>query len=79
MFWRFFNPTKDSSPSELAVLGVATSALFIIVGIISFVAGFCAPEEKHAAAVVLEHLGSWLMVSGWFILMAMWLVRRWMD
>jgi hypothetical protein len=60
---RFPIPSKETTPSEYAVLVVV----------------FRAPAEKHELAVALEHRGFGLLGIGGAIAVGFWLLRRFRD
>ena len=76
---RFPYPSRETTPSEYAVLVVFVAAALIIVGVVALVMGFRAPAEKHEFAVALEHRGLWLLGIGIAIAFAYWLFRRFRD
>lgn len=76
---RFPIPSRETTPSEYAVLVVFSAAVFIIFGVIALVAAFRAPAEKHELAVALEHQGFWLLGIGGAIAIGYWLFRRFRD
>ena len=77
--WWFLLPSKKPTPSEYAVLVVASALLFVVIGIIALVFAVRAPESKHEAAVALAHLGFWCLGIGGAIGLAYWLHRRLKD
>lgn len=76
---RFPYPSRETTPSEYAVLVVFIAAVFIIVGVVALVMGFRAPAEKHELAVALEYRGFWLLGIGVAIAVAYWVYRRFRD
>jgi L-asparagine transporter-like permease len=76
---RFPYPSRETTPSEYAVLVVFVAAALIIVGVVALVMGFRAPTEKHEVAVALEHRGFLLLGIGVAIAIAYWLFRRLRD
>jgi L-asparagine transporter-like permease len=76
---RFPYPSRETTPSEYAVLVVFVAAALIIVGVVALVMGFRAPAEKHDVAVALEHRGFLLLGIGVAIAIAYWLHRRLRD
>ena len=61
------------------MLVVASSLLFVVVGIIELVFAFRAPESKHEAKVDLAEHGFWSLGIGVAIGLAYWLYRRLKD
>lgn len=61
------------SPADYAVIIVATSMLFVAIGLVALVIAIRAPESKHDLAVVLTHRGLWCLGIG--IVIA--IVYRW--
>ncbi len=78
MFW-IFPPSKETTPSEYAVLTWFVSIVFIVIGIIMFLIGLRLPPEKHDLAVALETRGAWCAGIGLAISAAYWLYRRLVD
>jgi L-asparagine transporter-like permease len=76
---RFPYPSRETTPSEYAVLVVFVAAVFIIVGVVALVMGFRAPAEKHEVAVALEHRGFLSLGIAVTISIAYWLFRRLRD
>ena len=76
---RFPIPSKETTPSEYAVLVVFIEVVFVILGVIALVVAFRAPAEKHELAVALAHRGFWLLGIGAAIAVGFWLFRRFMD
>ena len=76
---RFPIPSKETTPSEYAVLVVFIAVVFIFLGVIALVVVFRAPAEKHELAVVLEHRGFGLLGIGGAIAVGFWLFRRFRD
>ncbi|HWW02112.1 MAG TPA: hypothetical protein VNZ64_20600 [Candidatus Acidoferrum sp.] len=76
---RFPYPSRETTPSEYAVLVVFLAAAFMIVGVIALVVAFRAPAEKHELAVALAHRGLWSLGIGIAIAVAYWLYRRLRD
>jgi hypothetical protein len=74
-----FFPMRKPTPSEYAVLVVASSLLFVVVGIIELVFAFRAPESKHEATVNLAEHGFWSLGIGVAIGLAYSLYRRLKD
>ena len=77
--WWFFPPSRKPSPSEYAVLVVASSILFIVVGAVALVFAIRAPDSKHEAAAALAQRGFWCLGIGVAIALAYWLYRRLRD
>ena len=63
-------------PSELAVITIVVSAVFILLGVTGFIVAFRAPDEKHEAAMQLMRYSAWSMGSGIFVGFVFWLYRR---
>jgi L-asparagine transporter-like permease len=76
---RFPYPSRETTPSEYAVLVVFVAAVFIIVGVVALTMGFRAPAEKHELAVALEHRGFWSLGIAVAIAAAYWLYRGFRD
>ena len=76
---RFPIPSKETTPSEYAVLVVFIAAVFVILGVIALVVVFRAPAEKHDLSVALAHRGFWLLGIGAAIAVGFWLFRRFRD
>lgn len=76
---RFPYPSRETTPSEYAVLVWFVALGLIVVGIVALVFGLRAPEDKHDVAVDLEHRGAWCLVIGFGILFLYWLYRRLKD
>jgi hypothetical protein len=76
---RFPIPSRETTPSEYAVLVVFISVVFVILGVIALVVAFRAPAEKHDLAVALAHRGLWLLGIGAAIAVGFWLFRRFRD
>jgi hypothetical protein len=76
---RFPIPSRETTPSEYAVLIVFIAVVFIILGVIALVVAFRAPAENHELAVALEHRGFWLLGIGGAIAVGFWLFRRFRD
>ena len=76
---RFPIPSKETTPSEYAVLVVFIAVVFVNLGAIALVMAFCAPAEKHELAVALAHRGFWLLGIGAAIAVGFWLFRRFRD
>jgi hypothetical protein len=74
-----FFPMRKPTQSEYAVLVVASSLLFVIVGIIELVFAFGAPESNHEATVDLAEHGFWSLGIGVAIGLAYSLYRRLKD
>jgi L-asparagine transporter-like permease len=76
---RFPIPSRETTPSEYAVLVVFIAVVFIILGVVALVVAFRAPAEKHDLAVALAHRGFWLLGIGGAIAVGFWLFRRFRD
>ena len=72
-------PTKPSTPSEYAVITVASSALLIVLGLIALVLGFLAPPDKSELAAAAYRYGAWSLGFGVAIAVGFWLFRRLTD
>ena len=76
---RFPIPSRETTPSEYAVLVGFIAAVFVILGVIALVVAIRAPAEKHELAVALEHRGFGLLGIGGAIAVSFWLFRRFRD
>jgi hypothetical protein len=76
---RFPIPSRETTPSEYAVLVVFIAVVFVILGVIALIVAIRAPAEKHDLAVALAHRGFWLLGIGAAIAVGFWLFRRFRD
>lgn len=76
---RFPIPSRETTPSEYAVLVVLGASFFIVAGIIALVVAFRAPAEKHELAAALAYRGFWSLGIGVAIALGYWLFRRFKD
>ena len=76
---RFPIPSRETTPSEYAVLVVFIAVVFVILGVIALVVAIRAPAEKHELAVALANRGFWLLGIGAAIAVGFWLFRRFRD
>jgi hypothetical protein len=70
---------KPPTPSDYAVIAVASSGILIVLGVVAVVMAFRAPPEKHDYAVALEYLGFCSLGIGALIAFIFWLFRRLTD
>ena len=76
---RFPIPSRETTPSEYAVLVMFIAVVFVILGVIALVVAIRAPAEQHELAVALEHRGFWMLGVGGAIAFGFWLFRRFRD
>jgi hypothetical protein len=76
---RFPIPSRETTPSEYAVLVVFIAVVFVILGVIALIVAIRAPADKHDLAVALAHRGFWLLGIGAAITVGFWLFRRFRD
>ena len=72
-------PSRKPTPSEYAVLVVASSILFVVVGVIELVFAIRVPESNHELVVALAYRGFWCLGIGIAIAVVYWLFRRLKD
>jgi hypothetical protein len=76
---RFPIPSRETTPSEYAVLVMFIAVVFVILGVIALVVAIRAPAEQHELAVALEHRGFGLLGIVGAIAVSFWLFRRFRD
>ena len=76
---RFPIPSRETTPSEYAVLVWFFALGSLDVGTIELLLGIRAPAENHDVAVELEQRGGWCMMIGLGILLVYWIYRRLKD
>jgi hypothetical protein len=77
MWWPF--PSRETTPSEWAVLLYGFCVLLVLAGLAGLITSFCAPSDKHELAVALAHHSLVAMGMGLVIGFGVWLVRRLLD
>jgi hypothetical protein len=77
MWWPF--TSKETTPSEWAVLLYAFCVLLVLAGSAGLVVSIFASAEKHELAVALAYHSLWSLGAGLIIGFGVWLVRRLLD
>ncbi len=72
----FPSPSRQTTPSEYAVLIHGASIILILLGLAGFGIRIFATPEDEAVSEFLSYCSAWALGTGAFITFIHWLVRR---